>query len=81
MAADDCRHNGGIGNPKALNAPNADLIIDDGQGIGAHSASANRVIERLSLRADEIDQLLVSLQVDTGPDLIATIRVKRWRSG
>lgn len=81
MVADDCRHNGGIGNPEALDAPNADLVIDDGQGIGAHSASADRVIERLSLRADEIYQRLVSLQVDTGPDLIATIAVKRWRCG
>src|SRR3974377_1146849 len=52
------------------------MVVDDSQAIGAHFAGADRVIERLDLRAHEIDQLLVGLLVDAGPDLVTAVRVE-----
>ena len=47
------------------------VVVDDGHGIGAHLAGADRMVGRLGILAYPVDDLVVGLQLCARRDLLA----------
>ena len=55
---------------KDRNPAHAQLIVHDGRRIGPHPARADRMIGRLGVARDEVEQLGIRLRLGSGRDLL-----------
>src|SRR2546428_5079143 len=81
IAADNCRHDGGVNNPQTFHPAHSQPGVHYRHRIAPHLAGAHRMILSFDNVADVFRYYLLALRLLAGQDLRAAVRIESFRPG